>query len=127
VTASPFDSSFARPTVVISRCIDFDSCRYDGQVIRAGSQAEKMVQPSTGRDLTERRTRFSRRYLAGVGEVDGFILKEPLSLEWRLTDLRLRDHFLTKLFALAGARRAASEGMGALIELHSRNKLLLMA
>jgi uncharacterized protein YbbK (DUF523 family) len=24
-----------RPIVVISRCIDFDSCRYDGQVIRA--------------------------------------------------------------------------------------------
>src|SRR5262249_17888036 len=26
---------FPRPTVVISRCIDFDSCRYNGQVIRA--------------------------------------------------------------------------------------------
>jgi uncharacterized protein YbbK (DUF523 family) len=25
----------ARPIVVISRCIDFDSCRYNGQVIRA--------------------------------------------------------------------------------------------
>jgi len=24
-----------RPRVVISRCIDFDSCRYNGQVIRA--------------------------------------------------------------------------------------------
>jgi uncharacterized protein YbbK (DUF523 family) len=28
-------SSPPRPIVVISRCIDFDSCRYNGQVIRA--------------------------------------------------------------------------------------------
>jgi uncharacterized protein YbbK (DUF523 family) len=28
-------SGHPRPLVVISRCIDFDSCRYDGQVIRA--------------------------------------------------------------------------------------------
>ena len=31
----------ARPVVVISRCIDFDSCRYNGQVIRA-SLREKL-------------------------------------------------------------------------------------
>src|SRR2546422_2439127 len=30
----------ARPTVVISRCIDFDSCRYNGQVIRASLREE---------------------------------------------------------------------------------------
>jgi uncharacterized protein YbbK (DUF523 family) len=33
----------ARPIVVISRCIDFDSCRYNGQVIRA-SLREKLEQ-----------------------------------------------------------------------------------
>jgi uncharacterized protein YbbK (DUF523 family) len=30
----------ARPIVVISRCIDFDSCRYDGQVIHASVREE---------------------------------------------------------------------------------------
>jgi uncharacterized protein YbbK (DUF523 family) len=29
-----------RPIVVISRCIDFDSCRYNGQVIRASLREE---------------------------------------------------------------------------------------
>ena len=29
-----------RPIVVISRCIDFDSCRYDGRVIRASLREE---------------------------------------------------------------------------------------
>ena len=33
-------TSFARPRVVISRCIDFDSCRYNGQVIRASLREE---------------------------------------------------------------------------------------
>jgi uncharacterized protein YbbK (DUF523 family) len=98
-----------RPIVVISRCIDFDSCRYNGQVIRATLREElephvelrpicpeleiglgvprdpvrlvrsgdgtRMVQPSTGRDLTEAMEGFSRAYLGGIGEVDGFILK----------------------------------------------------
>ena len=29
-----------RPIVVISRCIDFDACRYNGQVIRASLREE---------------------------------------------------------------------------------------
>jgi uncharacterized protein YbbK (DUF523 family) len=35
-----------RPIVVISRCIDFDSCRYNGQVIRASlrGQLEPLVE-----------------------------------------------------------------------------------
>ena len=32
--------SHPRPRVVISRCIDFDSCRYDGQVVRASLREE---------------------------------------------------------------------------------------
>jgi uncharacterized protein YbbK (DUF523 family) len=98
-----------RPIVVISRCIDFDSCRYNGQVIRASLREElephvelrpicpeleiglgvprdpvrlvrsgdgaRMEQPSTGRDLTRAMERFSRAYLDGLGDVDGFILK----------------------------------------------------
>ena len=102
-------SSPVRPIVVISRCIDFDSCRYNGQVVRASLREElephvelrpicpeleiglgvprdpvrivrsgggaRMVQPSTGRDLTRSMDSFSRAYLGEVGDVDGFILK----------------------------------------------------
>jgi uncharacterized protein YbbK (DUF523 family) len=98
-----------RPIVVISRCIDFDSCRYNGQVIRASLREElephvelrpicpeleiglgvprdpvqlvrssedlRMVQPSTGRDLTGAMNAFSRSYLDQVPDADGFILK----------------------------------------------------
>jgi uncharacterized protein YbbK (DUF523 family) len=98
-----------RPIVVISRCIDFDSCRYNGQVIRASLREKleplidlrpicpeleiglgvprdpvdldrageevRMVQPSTGRDLTAAMSSFSNRFLDSLQEVDGFILK----------------------------------------------------
>ena len=33
-------TEFPRPVVVISRCIDFDSCRYNGQVVRASLRDE---------------------------------------------------------------------------------------
>jgi uncharacterized protein YbgA (DUF1722 family) len=48
--------------------------------------------------------------------------------EGRLGDVRLRDHFLTKLFAVAGLREAiARRSRGALVDFHARNSLLLMA
>ena len=34
-----------------------------------------LLQPNTGRDCTEAMTGFAREYLAGLGEVDGFLLK----------------------------------------------------
>jgi uncharacterized protein YbgA (DUF1722 family)/uncharacterized protein YbbK (DUF523 family) len=191
----------ARPIVVISRCIDFDACRYNGQVIRASLREElephmelrpicpeleiglgvprdpvrlvrakrgpRMVQPSTDRDLTQPMERFSNRYLAGVQDADGFILKSrspscavrnakvfhsdsedaghdsgpglftarvlqrfphaAIEDEGRLNDLRLRDHFLTKLWALASFREAALAGAAGVVDFHARNKLLLMA
>ena len=194
-------SNYPRPVVVISRCIDFDACRYNGQVIRASLREElqphmelrpicpeleiglgvhrdpvrlvrsgegpRMVQPATGRDLTRAMESFSRRFLGGVGDADGFILKSrspscairnakrfhseaagaahengpglftarvlerfpyaAIEDEGRLNDLRLRDHFLTKLWALAGFREVALEGPAALVGYHARNKLLLMA
>ena len=192
---------FPRPIVVISRCIDFDSCRYNGQVIRASLREEfqphmelrpicpeleiglgvprdpvrlvrsergaRMVQPATGRDVTRSMEGFSRRYLGSVPDADGFILKSrspscgirnaklyhseeegtghdsgpglfaarvlerfphaAVEDEGRLNDLRLRDHFLTKLWATAGFRAAAEQGPRALVDFHARNKLLLMA
>jgi uncharacterized protein YbgA (DUF1722 family)/uncharacterized protein YbbK (DUF523 family) len=186
---------------VISRCIDFDSCRYDGQIVNAslreelephvdfvpicpeleiglgvprdpvrlvrGAHGARMVQPSTDRDLTAHMEQFSRDFLGSLGTADAFILKarspscavrnakvfhrdaEGASFdsgpglfaaramerfpdaavedEARLKDVRLRHHFLTKAFALAGLRAAAARGIGGLLDFHARNKLLLMA
>jgi uncharacterized protein YbgA (DUF1722 family)/uncharacterized protein YbbK (DUF523 family) len=48
--------------------------------------------------------------------------------EGRLNNYRLREHFYTKLFALADLRRTLAEGrLGALMDFQARNKLLLMA
>ena len=190
-----------RPIVVISRCIDFDACRYNGQVIRASLREElephielrpicpeleiglgvprdpvrlvraprgaRMLQPATGRDLTDSMERFSGEFLGGVPDADGFILKSrspscavrnakrfhseaedagydsgpglfaarvlerfphaAVEDEGRLNDLRLRDHFLTKLWTLASFREAAGDGAAGLVGFHTRNKLLLMA
>jgi uncharacterized protein YbgA (DUF1722 family)/uncharacterized protein YbbK (DUF523 family) len=48
--------------------------------------------------------------------------------EGRLRNFLLRDHFLTKLFALAALREARARGdMAGLVAFHTRNKWLLMA
>jgi uncharacterized protein YbbK (DUF523 family) len=155
-----------RPIVVISRCIDFDSCRYNGQVIHAslreqleplvelrpicpeleiglgvprdpvklvrGAGGPRMIQPSTGRDLTDAMNMFTDRFLDSLEEVDGFILKSrspscairdheagpglfaarilvrfpevPVEDEARLADELLRRSFLARIFARAAAR-----------------------
>ena len=98
-----------KPIIVVSRCFEFDSCRYNGEVMpsRFVRHLKKRVQfvpicpeleiglgvprdiitiveeesgsvlfqPSTGRDLTETMTSFSDRFLEGLKDVDGFILK----------------------------------------------------
>lgn len=101
--------TFERPKVVVSKCLGFEACRYNGEnlpdplvrrleslvefvpvcpeveiglgvprptlrvVLREGEP--RLLQPETGRDLTGEMVDFSRRYLAAVGEVDGFLLK----------------------------------------------------
>jgi uncharacterized protein YbbK (DUF523 family) len=113
-----------RPIVVISRCIDFDSCRYNGQMIRASLREKleplvdlrpicpeleiglgvprdpvnlvraggevRMVQPSTGRDLTAAMRSFSDRFLDSLEAVDGFILKSR-SPSCAVRDARISD------------------------------------
>jgi uncharacterized protein YbgA (DUF1722 family)/uncharacterized protein YbbK (DUF523 family) len=195
-------NEFARPRVVISRCIDFDSCRYNGQVVRASLRDDLephvefvpvcpeleiglgvprdpirmvtrpdrigLVQPTTGRDLTDAMEAFASRFLAGPDEVDGFILKgrspscglrgvniyaasdqeavvssgtgrfaapvlerfphTAIEDEGRLRNLRLREHFLSRIFTAASFRAVRAERrLGALVRFHARNKLLLMA
>lgn len=101
--------AFLRPRLGISRCIEIDHCRYNGDIIgsefvrrlmehtdlvpvcpeveiglgvprdpirivlRGGER--RLVQPSTGRDLTVPMTSFAVEFLDRLGAVDGFILK----------------------------------------------------
>jgi len=99
----------AKPTLVVSRCLGFDACRYDGEMIANGflrrlephvnlelicpeveiglaiprdpirivatSGGDRLVQPSTGLDLTDRMVEFREKYLGGLSHVDGIVLK----------------------------------------------------
>ena len=195
-------SEFPRPRVVVSKCLEFDHCRYNGlmissDVVRAlkplvdfvpvcpeveiglgvprepirivvsrGRRA--LVQPSTGADVTARMKAFAGSFLSSLGDVDGFLLKSrspscgikdvkifsgiekqaasdkgagffgsavleafvgyPVEDEGRMLNFRLREHFLTALYALACYRAVKRAGaMGALVEFQARNKLLLMS
>lgn len=100
---------FSKPVVVVSKCIEFESVRYNGQImtsdlvrrlkplvefipvcpevevglgvprepvriVKVGDRL-RLIQPATGLDLTDRMNRFSQKFLDGLPEVDGFILK----------------------------------------------------
>lgn len=101
--------SLPRPRVVISRCIEFDACRYNGQKIPSDmvlglmpyveflpvcmeadmglgvprdpvrlvrmEGEERMVQPATGRDVTEQARKFIGDHLSHLQDIDGFLLK----------------------------------------------------
>jgi len=101
--------TFAKPRVVVSKCLEFAPCRYNGamisddlvrrlkdhvdfvpvcpemevglgcprepiRIVLADKQL-RLVQPATGRDVTQAMQQFAASFLAGAGEVDGFILK----------------------------------------------------
>lgn len=102
-------SVFSRPIVVTSKCLEFEACRFNGQVISdsfvrilaqhvdfvaicpeveigLGTPREpvrlvghgeslQLYQPATSRDVTAAMRDFSQRFLDGLQEVDGFILK----------------------------------------------------
>jgi uncharacterized protein YbgA (DUF1722 family)/uncharacterized protein YbbK (DUF523 family) len=186
----------------MSKCLELDACRYNGQLIRAPfvltlmpfvelapicpeveiglgiprppirlvqrDKALTLYQPDTDRDVTQAMLDFNARFLGGLGEVDGFILKSrspscgikdtkvyggpegkepfgkgagmfggavlerfPLAAvedEGRLTNYRLRHHFLTKLFARASFRAVKASGaMAQLVRFQTEHKLTLMA
>jgi uncharacterized protein YbgA (DUF1722 family)/uncharacterized protein YbbK (DUF523 family) len=101
--------SFPRPRLGISRCIEHDHCRYNGDMIgsefvrRLKDHADmvtvcpeadiglgvprdpirivlqgherRLVQPSTGRDVTKAMDDFAAHFLDRLGTADGFILK----------------------------------------------------
>jgi uncharacterized protein YbgA (DUF1722 family)/uncharacterized protein YbbK (DUF523 family) len=193
---------FSRPKIVISKCIEFDHCRYDGSLIPSDfvkalkphvdfspvcAEMEiglgvprstirivsengeiRLVQPATGLDVTEKMRDFSTQFISSLSEVDGFILKfrspscgmkdikvysgsaksnavskaagffggavvkafPKLAIEdeGRLRNNNIREHFLTKIYALASFREIESKAsVSDLIEFHTANKLLLAA
>lgn len=194
----------ARPVVVVSRCLEFEACRYNGlmiaspvvrrlkefvdmtpvcpeveiglgvprdpiRVVESGG-SRRLYQPATGRDCTGDMERFAERFLSELAGADGFVLKsrspscglrdvkvypgtEPKLApstgkgvgffgsavlesfpglaaedEGRLENLEIREHFLSRLWALADLRDVGRSGrMEALVAFHSRRKLQLMA
>jgi uncharacterized protein YbgA (DUF1722 family)/uncharacterized protein YbbK (DUF523 family) len=192
---------FTTPVVVVSECLEFAACRYNGakipdQVVRMLSPhvifvpvcpevriglgvprdpirlvdydgERRLVQPSTDRDITGEMQQFAESYLDSIEFVDGFILKGrspscgikdvklhspkrdgmvvgktagvfagavldkfsglAIEDEGRLSHFRIREHFLTKLFALADFRTVKkSLSMRNLVQFQAENKLLLM-
>jgi uncharacterized protein YbgA (DUF1722 family)/uncharacterized protein YbbK (DUF523 family) len=70
--------------------------------------------------------------LRGSGFFGGAVIEKfpnlPVEDEGRLTNFRIREHFLTKLFTMASFRKLkASNSMKELVRFHTENKLLLMA
>ena len=114
--------AFPIPVVVVSKCLEFEACRYNGErisssfierlephvrflpvcpeveiglgtprdPIRIYLQDEKkaLYQPGTQRHLTQDMNAFSRRFLASLEEVDGFILKSK-SPSCAITDAKI--------------------------------------
>jgi len=193
---------FRRPCLVVSKCIEFAHCRYNGdmitshiverlkeyvdfipvcpevdiglgiprptlRIVRIGD-ADHLIQPETERDVSEEMTTFARQFLDSLPEVDGFILKNksptsglrdakvypsagksapighapgffgrmvlerypllPVEDEGRLRNVRIRDHFLTRIFTLADFREAKTRGrIRDLLRFHTENKYLLHA
>jgi len=193
---------FRRPRIVVSKCIEFAHCRYNGdmitshiverlkeyadfipvcpeveiglgiprptlRIVRIGDN-DHLVQPETERDVSEEMTMFARQFLESLPEVDGFILKNksptsglrdakvypsagksapighgpgffgrmvldrypllPVEDEGRLRNVRIRDHFLTRIFTLADFRETKTRGrIRDLVRFHTGNKYLLHA
>nr|MBC8402786.1 DUF523 domain-containing protein [Candidatus Neomarinimicrobiota bacterium] len=101
---------YPRPNIVLSRCLNREICRYDGQLIRddfidrlqdhvnfitvcpevgiglgtprdslvlvGNPDSPRLMQPTTGRNLTNDLQSFATGFLEQLGDVDGFILKQ---------------------------------------------------
>jgi len=102
-------TEFVKPTVVSSKCIEFEYCRYNANIISSDVIKEmknfvnfipvcpeieiglgvprdpiriiqqddslKLMQSSTGKDVTSSMTNFAENFLDSLEDVDGFILK----------------------------------------------------
>lgn len=191
-----------RPIIVISKCLGFEPCRYNGgiekndfidnlkqfvdfitvcpevdsgftiprdtlKIVQLNDKLE-LVQPKTGEIVTDKIINFSEKFLGELSDVDGFILKTksptcgakdakiyltiekgaanrrgkgffvqkiidkyPNSIiedEGRLTNFKIREHFLTRIYVLASFRTAKkSEDKEELRKFHLKNSLLFLA
>lgn len=190
--------SVRRPVVVVSKCLGFAPCRYNGAIIADDfvrrlaphveflpvcaeveiglgvprdpvrvvqlAEGRRLLQPATGADVTARMVSFAQSYLDALPEAHGFLLKNrspscglkdvkvygrggvlergsgffggavlerfpwlPVEDEGRLSNYRLREHFLTRLFAIARfSEIKARPAMRSLVQFHAENKLLLL-
>lgn len=191
-----------KPKIVVSKCLGFAKCRYNGQTIpddfvkTLGEYVEyitlcpeveiglgiprepirlikeddelKLYQPGSEEFFTEEMNQYSKDILDSIEDVDGFILKGrspscgikdvkihngrgkapvlekgagvfashvqarypylPIEEEGRLTNLKIREHFLTKLYTMKSFKEVErSKSMKELVKFHSENKYLLMA
>ncbi len=195
--------NFQKPIVIVSKCIEFERCRWNGNIISSPivkilkSHVEfrpvcaeveiklgiprdpvrlilkgeelKMIQPATNKDFTNRMNDYAQNFLNSIEYVDGFILKskspscglyntkyyqsatkgapkvqegpglfgkkviemfptKAIETEGRLTNFRIREHWLIKLFTLANWRILKnSHSKQELVNFHTNNKFLFMA
>ena len=194
-------TDFPRPRVVVSKCIEFEYCRYNGSIISSPfvqklkdyvefvkvcpevdiglgipREAVRLVKRDdqilllnsmTGEDHTSEMTGFCNDFLGGLKDINGFILKSrspscgikevklynkigkvpanstkssglfgnavlekfsflPIEDEGRLTNLQIRQHFLTKLYTFTNFEMLEHKS-GDLVKFHSQNKYLFMS
>jgi uncharacterized protein YbgA (DUF1722 family)/uncharacterized protein YbbK (DUF523 family) len=194
-------TGFSRPRVVVSKCLEVEHCRWNGEMITSDivkrmkeevdfipvcAEVEiglgvprdpvrvvlergqrRLIQPATNRDLTSDAKEFTLSFLESLDEVDGFLLKsgspscgtrdtkiypsrgrsspigrgegffggevlqrfpnKAVEDESRLRNLKIAEHFLTKLFTLASFRDVRARGWDSLLDFHTRNKFLFMS
>lgn len=128
---------FSRPKVVVSRCLEFDHCRYNGDmisspvVVKLKKHADflpvcpeveiglgvprdpvriildggdhRLIQPSSGKDVTENMKAFCTNFLDSIEDIDGFILK------FRSPSCGFKD---VKIYPSAGERGAVEKASG---------------
>jgi uncharacterized protein YbgA (DUF1722 family)/uncharacterized protein YbbK (DUF523 family) len=194
--------NYEKPKVVVSKCLGFSPCRYNGQTIpdkfvsrlkefveyttvcpeveiglgiprtpiRLVSVKNEIIlyQPTSGKVYTEEMNSYSAEFLENLEDVDGFILKGrspscgikdvkiylgiekaigstkgagifatqvknkyphlAIEEEGRLTNFRIREHFLTKLYIMFKLRKVATtKSMAEIVKFQAENKYLLMA
>ena len=194
---------FPKPKVVVSKCIEFEYCRWNANIISSPlvqilknyveffpvcaeveiglgiprdpvrlileNEKLKMMQPKTGKEYTDQMTSFAKGFFNSIEELDGLILKadspscglyhtkyyqssergaprlgsgpglfgraalevypnKAIESEGRLTNFRIREHWLIKLYTLARFRTVKeSDLMHELVQFHTQNKFLFMA
>ncbi|WP_422486919.1 YbgA family protein [Gudongella sp. DL1XJH-153] len=190
-----------KPVIVVSNCLGFCNCRYDGQVIndkfvkdlesyveyitvcpevdiglgvprdsvklvKVDGKAE-LYQPGQDRYVTKEMDEYSEKFLSSLDHADGFILKgrspscgikdvkyyqsmvkgassekgvgrfaekvfekfpfSAIEEEGRLTNLAIREHFLTKLYTNMRFREIKDGKHKDLVDFHTRHKYILMS